>query len=44
MRDEVEECEKHVDGEPKVWPESAKGEESGCPLGERGTIVERFKS
>lgn len=28
-----------VDGESKVCPELAKGEESGCPLGERGTNV-----
>jgi hypothetical protein len=25
------------DGEPQVCPESARGDESGCPLGERGT-------
>jgi len=37
------ECEQHVDGEPQVCPESAKGDESGCPLGERGTKFESEK-
>ena len=33
-----------VDGESKVCPESAKGDESGCPLGERGTTGARWAS
>ena len=38
--DEARQC---VDGEPKVCPEPAKGDESGCPLGERGTNFGKLK-
>lgn len=39
--DEAQQC---VDGKSQVFPEPAKGDESGCPTGERGTNSRRQRS